>query len=220
MARLHQIPANADLLRHDFAPAAKAPGEEARFGDYEIIAAAKSLGFRAGRARLGTADASSAIMPVICSRSSGGYFILLGQADPRGRHGAGVPEAAEPLFLVSLADGGAGPKKLTAAGLEALWDGRAIVMTPRGGGISGKIREFNLGWFFRPLRKYWRLFIWVLVASFLMQLLGLATPFFFQLVMDKVLVHSALTTLTVLAAGYIIASVLETALAVTRNYLH
>ena len=41
----------------------------------------------------------------------------------------------------------------------------------------------------------------MLIGSFFLQLFGLASPIFFQLVIDKVLVHQSMTTLKVLAIG-------------------
>ena len=57
------------------------------------------------------------------------------------------------------------------------------------------------------------------MASLFLQLFGLVTPLFFQVVMDKVLVHKALTTLDVLAIGFLAASVFEVVLGALRNYL-
>jgi ATP-binding cassette, subfamily B, bacterial HlyB/CyaB len=59
----------------------------------------------------------------------------------------------------------------------------------------------------------------VLVASFFLQLFALITPLFFQVVIDKVLVHRGLTTLDVLVAGLIAVSAFESVLAVLRIYV-
>jgi subfamily B ATP-binding cassette protein HlyB/CyaB len=69
------------------------------------------------------------------------------------------------------------------------------------------------------LVKYRRQFSEVVVASFFLQLLALVTPLFFQVVIDKVLVHQGLTTLDVLAIGLIIVSVFEVVLGGLRTYL-
>ena len=44
---------------------------------------------------------------------------------------------------------------------------------------------------------------------FVLQLIGLVTPMFFQVVMDKVLVNHAMQTLNVIAAGLLEATVFE-----------
>jgi len=59
----------------------------------------------------------------------------------------------------------------------------------------------------------------VLVASFFLQLFGLISPLFFQVVIDKVLVHRALSTLDVLVIGLVAISIFETILGVLRTHL-
>src|SRR5207248_6571770 len=59
----------------------------------------------------------------------------------------------------------------------------------------------------------------VLIASFLLQLFALASPLFFQVVIDKVLVHRSLSTLDVLVIGLVAIAVFETVLGILRTYL-
>lgn len=58
-----------------------------------------------------------------------------------------------------------------------------------------------------------------LIGSFFLQLEGLASPIFFQLVIDKVLVNQAMNTLEVLAVGLTAILVFETLLSALRNWL-
>ena len=55
--------------------------------------------------------------------------------------------------------------------------------------------------------------------SFVLQLIGLVTPMFFQVVMDKVLVNHAMQTLNVIAAGLLAATVFEALLTGIRTYV-
>ena len=73
-------------------------------------------------------------------------------------------------------------------------------------------RKFDITWFLPAIHKYRRLLAEVLVASFFLQLFALVTPLFFQVVIDKVLVHRGLTTLDVLVIGLLAVSVFETVL--------
>ena len=59
----------------------------------------------------------------------------------------------------------------------------------------------------------------VLVASFFLQLFALVSPLFFQVVIDKVLVHRSLGTLDVLVIGLVTISVFETILGILRTYV-
>ena len=58
----------------------------------------------------------------------------------------------------------------------------------------------------------------MLVASLFVQLFALATPIFFQLVVDKVLVHKGMSTLVVLVIGMVTLGLFETILQFLRTY--
>jgi subfamily B ATP-binding cassette protein HlyB/CyaB len=93
-----------------------------------------------------------------------------------------------------------------------------ILVTHRSGLLKGSSR-FDFSWFIPALVKYRKLFSEVLLASFFIQLFALITPLFFQVVIDKVLVHRGLTTLDVLAVGLLAVSVFEVVLTGLRTYL-
>src|SRR4029079_10560673 len=80
------------------------------------------------------------------------------------------------------------PTLITRTDLEAIWDGSIVLMTRRAG-LVDLSRRFDVTWFFGAIHKYRRLLGEVLVASFFLQLFSLISPLFFQVVIDKVLVH-------------------------------
>jgi subfamily B ATP-binding cassette protein HlyB/CyaB len=80
-------------------------------------------------------------------------------------------------------------------------------------------KSFDISWFIPALAKYKKLLMQVLVASFVIQLLALASPLFFQVIIDKVLVHQSLTTLDVLCIGLLAVSLFEVLLGGLRTYL-
>ncbi len=229
IARFHQIPATPEGLRHQFSPLPDDLGTPAEFGDIEILKAAQSLGFRARAEKLAIEDLDNAIMPVLAKARSGGYFIIV-RMDDRGpkRSKFTKAEAAEDgeqadagqrKFLIHSFTPTPGPKTMTRDELAELWDGSSILITPRRSPFFGLHREFNLRWFVPSIVKYRKYFGEVLAASLFLQLFGLVTPLFFQVVMDKVLLHNALTTLDVLAIGFLAASVFEVVLGALRNYI-
>jgi subfamily B ATP-binding cassette protein HlyB/CyaB len=69
------------------------------------------------------------------------------------------------------------------------------------------------------VQKYRRLLAEVLIASFVLQLFGLVSPLFFQVVVDKVLVHRGISTLDVLIVGLLCVSIFETILGALRTYV-
>ncbi|MBV9953805.1 MAG: type I secretion system permease/ATPase, partial [Pseudolabrys sp.] len=58
----------------------------------------------------------------------------------------------------------------------------------------------------------------VIVASLFIQMFALVTPLFFQVVIDKVLVHRALSTLIVVAVGLAVVSLFDVILQYLRSY--
>ncbi|MBV8168569.1 MAG: type I secretion system permease/ATPase, partial [Alphaproteobacteria bacterium] len=93
-----------------------------------------------------------------------------------------------------------------------------VLMTRRVG-LVDLSRRFDITWFLGAIHKYRRLLGEVLVASFFLQIFALISPLFFQVVIDKVLVHRSLSTLDVLVIGLVAISVFETILAILRTYL-
>ena len=67
--------------------------------------------------------------------------------------------------------------------------------------------------------NYKRIVFEVLIASFIMQLFGLVTPLFTQVVLDKVLTHHSISTLRVIAIAFLATIVFELLLSLSRNYI-
>src|SRR4029077_18547851 len=140
-------------------------------------------------------------LPAIAALRDGGFMV--------------VAKAAEDKVLVQppLASR---PTLMTQDEFLALWDGELILMARRAG-LADLTRRFDITWFLGAIHKYRYLLSEVLLASFFLQLLGLASPLFFQVVIDKVLVHRSLGTLDVLVIGLLTMSVFETVLAILRT---
>jgi subfamily B ATP-binding cassette protein HlyB/CyaB len=96
--------------------------------------------------------------------------------------------------------------------------GRALLFTSRAS-LAGDLMRFDFSWFIPAVVKYRRFLLEVLTISAVLQLLGLVSPLMFQVVMDKVLVNQAFSTLNVVCAALLLSSVCESALTGLRNYL-
>ena len=107
---------------------------------------------------------------------------------------------------------------MTRAEFEAVWDGRLVLMAKRAA-LTDLSRRFDITWFLGAIHKYRRLLGEVLVASFFLQLFALVSPLFFQVVIDKVLVHRSMSTLDVLMIGLVAIALFETILGILRTYL-
>ena len=100
----------------------------------------------------------------------------------------------------------------------ANWSG-VVLLVKRHNRSAGEREKFGFRWFVPELLREWRLFADVAVAAILLYALGLVLPIFFQLVIDKVLVHESFTTLYVLAAGAIGALIFDAIFNFLRRYL-
>lgn len=80
-------------------------------------------------------------------------------------------------------------------------------------------KRFGLGWFLPSLRRYRKVLIEVFIASFFVQLFGLANPLMTQVIIDKVLVQNSIDTLNVLGIFLILVAVFEAVLTSLRTYL-
>ena len=110
-------------------------------------------------------------------------------------------------------------RKLDRQGLEAIWAGKLVLITTRES-LAAAAGRFDVTWFIPQIVRYRRLIGEVLLITLLINLLGLAAPLFFQNVVDKVLVHDSLDTLTVLGIGFVAVSVWETAFGWLRTRLY
>ncbi|MEH6544569.1 MAG: type I secretion system permease/ATPase [Porticoccaceae bacterium] len=211
VARLHQIAVDVGQLRHQFSQ----PNQP--FTSDDLLLAAKSLGFKAKLSSSTASQLNNNILPAIGQTQDGQFFILARIEEAR----VAVDKAEDgpqQKYLIQRPGGNKTPEVLGLEELEKLWSGQLVLLAPRHGGF-GKHKTFNLSWFIPSLVKYRKLFSEVLIASFFLQLFALVTPLFFQVVMDKVLVHKGFTTLNVLAFGFVAIALFDMLLGGMRNYL-
>jgi len=141
---------------------------------------------------------------------------------PNGWFLIGRVQGGEALIQLALPQSGADGsaiRKVDRAALEAMWSGELVLLTTREN-VAGQAGKFDVTWFIPQIVKYRRLIGEVLLITLALNLLGLAAPLFFQNVVDKVLVHDTLDTLTVLAIGYVAVSLWETAFGWLRTRLY
>ncbi|WP_445492977.1 peptidase domain-containing ABC transporter [Rhodopseudomonas sp. RCAM05734] len=98
------------------------------------------------------------------------------------------------------------------------WNGDVLLIKQDQKGAASE-KTFGFRWFVPELLCERRLFVDVAVAAILLYGLGLVVPIFFQLVIDKVLVHESFTTLYVLAAGAVVALIFDAIFSFLRRYL-
>jgi ATP-binding cassette, subfamily B, bacterial HlyB/CyaB len=163
----------------------------------------REYGLKARTVRTSWTRLARTPLPAIAALNDGSFLILGGTGDDK--------------VLVQRPPG-LQPQAMTRAEFEDLWDGRLVLMARRAT-LSDLSRRFDITWFLGAIQKYRRLLGEVLIASFFLQVFALVTPLFFQVVIDKVLVHRGLDTLEVLVVGLVTIAIFDTILGALRTYL-
>ena len=80
-------------------------------------------------------------------------------------------------------------------------------------------QRFGLSWFLPSLKKYRWVLIEVLLASFFVQLFGLANPLMVQVIIDRVINQNSIDTLQVLGVFLVVVAIFEALLSALRTFL-
>jgi subfamily B ATP-binding cassette protein HlyB/CyaB len=194
LLRCHGIAADPGQIRHRVGAA--------RLGVTEILRCAKDFGVKAKVQRTSWNRLAVTPLPGIALLRDGSFLILGKVIDDK----LLVQRPLSPR-----------PEAMTQAQLEAIWDGGIILMARRAS-LTDLARRFDISWFVGAMQKYRRLLGEVLVASFFLQIFAVVSPLFFQVVIDKVLVHRSMSTLDVLIIGLVVLTVFEAILETLRVY--
>jgi len=195
LLRHHGIAADDRQIRHRFGTTS--------IGVTEMLRCAKDFGIKARVRRTNWARLAKTPLPAIASLRDGGFLIL--------------GKAADDKILVQFPLSSR-PQALTRDEFEEVWDGHVVLMARRAS-LADLSRRFDISWFLGAIHKYRRLLSEVLVASLFLQIFALVTPLFFQVVIDKVLVHRSTSTLDVLVIGLIAIGIFEAVMGGLRTYL-
>ena len=201
VARILGIPADEKQLRRAYA-----------LGEQHMDAAlflrvARDLGIKSRLVRPGAERLSQLPAPAVAVLQ-GNRFVVIGKVD------AGRIVIMDPYLER--------PAQVDLARLLSVWTGEVILLAhrPRQKDLQSELaKQFNLIWFLPVFWKFRRSFAEIIGSSFLLQLLGLLTPLFFQVIIDKVLVHQSVSTLNVLCAGMFFAYLFQVGMTYLRGYL-
>jgi subfamily B ATP-binding cassette protein HlyB/CyaB len=197
IARLHGLAIDVGKLRHEFSRSGRPLDSD------DLVRAARSTGLKARAVRSDWQRLRKTPLPAILISKDGHSLVLAKLVDGKGL-------VHDPC--------GSGPSLLTREQLEPLWSGLLVLITRRA--PLGLVEPGSgFGWFMPSIVRYRSLFAEVLIASFFLQSMALITPLFFQVIVDKVLVHRGLTTLDVLATGMLLVSLFEVILGGLRTYV-
>jgi ATP-binding cassette subfamily B protein len=204
--RHHGLDGSAERLATDYAIGKRSVGA------LLMLRMAREAGLRARRIRV----RKSALLrlgnayPALARLDNGNWVTVLGAE----RDAAGVdtvrlydPLAPAPGFI-----------NVALASFRKRWRGE-LILAKRSYSLTEPEQPFGLRWFIPEVWRQRRLFLDVAIAVIFLYALGLATPIFFQLVIDKVLVHESYSTLLVLTVGIGAALLFDALFTFLRRYL-
>jgi subfamily B ATP-binding cassette protein HlyB/CyaB len=195
MLQLLGLPANpAEILHQSGRPA---------LDETEMLRAVKRYPVKARVISTTVERLETTPLPALAMLKNGGWLIL-------GKAAEGKVLVQDPLA--------AQPEILTREALAERWNGRVMLMARRAS-LSDPYTRFGVAWFVDAVKKYRAPLTDVLIGSFFLQIFGLLTPLFFQVIIDKVFTHRGISTLEVLAIGMATLAIFEVILGGLRTYL-
>jgi subfamily B ATP-binding cassette protein HlyB/CyaB len=199
IAGYYRIAADPAQLKHQLALIGRFANSE------DLVRGANILGLKSRILHRVTAQRLGAIPYPALLRNKEGGFSALGVGSAKGRVRVVDPVSRSAVDVT----------------LEEAWEasaGEIVLITRRLGGAGVDPNTFGFRWFLPSLLRYRRPLAQVAIASLFVQLFALATPIFFQLIVDKVLVHKGISTLVVLIIGMVTLGAFETVLQFLRTY--
>lgn len=197
LARFHHVYADSDQLRHNRG------ADKKKFSKQDILLAANQLGLKSRSVAIKWDRLPRQPLPAMMLMNDGAW-VIVARCD------------GEKILFQDPRNGQ--PTTSLVSEFSALSTGIMIFLQSKEN-LIGVNSKFDFSWFVPALFKYRKLLFEVLVFSFSLQLIALITPLFFQVVMDKVLVHRSIQTLEVIVFGLLACSCFEVILSSMRSFL-
>lgn len=169
----------------------------------ELLLIAKHAEFKAKLKNIDLSDAKKYPFPAIFILKNKTYGVILKPDFENEKALVFIPEEQK-------------AREVTFEELSEIGSGEYIFLSHKR--INEQIK-FGFKWFFIEIMKYKRIIAEVMLGSFVVQLFGLVTPLFTQVILDKVIVHRSMSTLDVLGIAFVAVSIFEFLLNLTRNYI-
>jgi ATP-binding cassette subfamily B protein len=205
LAQHHRLPINPERLIEDYALVAEEPSPAT------VLRMAADIGLKTKLDKLSWENliAQEGVFPLMARMSDGNCVIVMG---------ASAADGGKVMVLNPLAEKAAAPLSITRETFCTLWTGEVFLMK-RVFELPQESQPFGFRWFLPEIMKQKAALRDIAVAAIAMHFLALASPIFFQLVIDKVLVHQSISTLWVLGVGIVIALVFDSMFSYLRQVL-
>jgi subfamily B ATP-binding cassette protein HlyB/CyaB len=199
VASFHQVACEAGQIRHELGLGAGAASA------IDLVRGGKSVGLKVRLLeRQKPQRLDSVPTPAILQYDDGSYRLLGRRLED------GTWRIIDPLARTA--------EHLAPEAVTARWTG-TVILVARRASLAKVVADFGLTWFMPSIWRYRRPLATVLVASLFIQLCALITPVFFQIVIDKVLVHKGYATLTLVVVGLLALGLFNGVLQYLRQYI-
>jgi len=209
LARLHRLPFDATLLAQQFPPP---------YPPETLVRAAASFGLRMSRVPVDGALERRAF-PCLA-------FVKPTEAGETAPARPAILVDADAERLLYFEAGSEAPRTIAPSQWESVFEPQAFLATraaraedDAGATPRSERRRFGFRWFLPELVKHRAIWREVLIASLVLQLIGLTTPLFTQVIIDKVVVHHTLNTLVVIGVALALFLVFNAGMTWARQYL-
>lgn len=204
IAQHHGLNINPERLIDEYALAAEEPSSSM------LLRIASEIGLKAKVAKLSwqALFSQAGVFPILARLENGKGVIIVGVKK----------DAVDKVAILDPASGTAAINYLDREQWCSQWHGD-VVFLKRHHALSDPNQPFGLRWFIPEILKQKAAFRDIAIAALTMHLLALGSPIFFQLVIDKVLVHQSVSTLWVLGIGIVIALVFDSIFGFLRQLL-
>lgn len=171
---------------------------------FELTRIAKNSGFKAKIKKISLKNINGHYpLPAILVLKDNTFAVLLKINEENGKALVFFPSCKE-------------PKDLFFSEISSIATDEIIILAHK---MMTQEIMFGFKWFFAEILKYKMIILQVMLGSFVVQLFGLVTPLFTQVILDKVIVHQSLSTLDVLAFAFVAVMTFEFLLNISRNYI-
>jgi subfamily B ATP-binding cassette protein HlyB/CyaB len=225
ISQLKRIPFAAELVAQQFPP----PHSSAT-----LLQAAEALGLKAQWHASAANEIQRVPLPCLAllrspaagaeSTSEAETQADSNQTEGKSSHALALVVEADAERIVMFEPGSASGATLSTEDFRRRYAGELILFTQQAkppsdaDAVAGRQEVFGFSWFIPELLKHKRIWRDVLVASLGIQLVALATPLFTQIVIDKVVVHQTLNTLTVVGIALALFLVFNAGMSWVRQY--
>jgi len=209
LCSLNRIPFDQSLVLRQFPPP---------YTLASLQQALKALGFRASLKKSAPRKLPADVFPCLA---------VLKAAEPAegetaAEHSLALILKSDGERLLVIEPGQQAPQPLTLEAFGQRFEGHVLLTKKLAEEVADSDavpRQFGFRWFIPELLKYRKIWSEVLLASFAIQLVGLAVPVCTQIVIDKVVVHHTVSTLIVIAIALFTFLVFNAAMGWVRQYL-